>query len=312
MAVVYQSKDTAWKEILEAYFKEFIALCLPDLDKLIDWKQPYESLDKELLAITKEGLTEKRILDKLFQVYFRSGQEQWVLIHLEIQGQVEAQFPRRMLVYGYRIYDKYQKPVVSCAILTDQNPKWRPDHYEIALAGSRLRMDFRVVKLLDYAKSEVELEHSTNPFASVILSYLAATKVKRAPEAIRLQTKLSLTKRLYRKGYTKAQIIRLYIFIDWLIHLPKAFEIEYRETVYQWEENNMAYISSIERFGIQKGLQQGRQEGEYALLLRQLQRKFHGVPADYRQKLEKADVETLLKWGERLIDASTLEEVFHD
>ncbi len=66
MAVVYQSKDTAWKEILEAYFKEFIALCLPDLDKLIDWKQPYESLDKELLAITKEGLTGKRILDKLF------------------------------------------------------------------------------------------------------------------------------------------------------------------------------------------------------------------------------------------------------
>ncbi|MDE3401222.1 MAG: hypothetical protein PWK00_09770, partial [Coxiella burnetii] len=25
MAVAYQSKDTAWKEILEAYFKEFIA-----------------------------------------------------------------------------------------------------------------------------------------------------------------------------------------------------------------------------------------------------------------------------------------------
>ncbi|MDE3399445.1 MAG: DUF4351 domain-containing protein, partial [Coxiella burnetii] len=100
------------------------------------------------------------------------------------------------------------------------------------------------------------------------------------------------------------------------IHLPKAFEIEYRETVYQWEENNMAYISSIERFGIQKGLQkglqQGRQEGEYALLLKLLQRKFHGVPADYRQKLEKADADTLLKWGERLLDANSLEEIFHD
>nr|WP_267256312.1 hypothetical protein [Coxiella endosymbiont of Ornithodoros maritimus] len=91
------------------------------------------------------------------------------------------------------------------------------------------------MKLLDYAKSELELEHSTNLFASVILSYLVATKVKDASEAIRLQTKLSLTKRLYRKDYTKAQIIRLCIFIDWLIHLPNAFEIEYRETVYQCE-----------------------------------------------------------------------------
>ncbi|MDE3400947.1 MAG: hypothetical protein PWK00_08270, partial [Coxiella burnetii] len=29
MAAVHQSNDTAWKEILEAYFKDFIELCLP-------------------------------------------------------------------------------------------------------------------------------------------------------------------------------------------------------------------------------------------------------------------------------------------
>ncbi|AML48079.1 hypothetical protein AYM02_01680 [Coxiella burnetii] len=325
MAAVHQSNDTAWKEILEAYFKDFIELCLPDLDKLIDWRQPWESLDKELLAITKDGATGKRVLDKLFRVYFTSGQEQWVLIHLEVQGQVQVRFPRRMLIYGYRLYDKYQKPIVSCAILTDQNANWRPDHYEIAVAGSRLRMDFRVVKLLDYADREVELEHSSNPFASVILSYLAALQIKQSPEELRLQMKLTLTKRLYRKGYTKEQIIRLYLFIDWVIHLLRALEIEYQETVYHWEvEEKMAYISTIERFGIQKGLQKGlqqgfeqglqkgKQEGEYMLLLKLLQRKFHVLPAVYCQKLEKADAETLLKWGERLLDADALEEIFQD
>ncbi|AIT62591.1 putative cytosolic protein [Coxiella burnetii str. Namibia] len=75
--------------------------------------------------------------------------------------------------------------------------------------------------------------------------------------------------------------------IDWLIHLPKAFEIEYRETVYQWEENNMAYISSIERFGIQKGLQQGRQEGEYALLLSYFSVSFMGYRRIIGKSLKK-------------------------
>lgn len=86
----------------------------------------------------------------------------------------------------------------------------------------------------------------------------------------------------------------------------------------------MAYISTIERFGIQKGLQKGlqqgfeqglqkgKQEGEYMLLLKLLQRKFHVLPAVYCQKLEKADAETLLKWGERLLDADALEEIFQD
>ncbi|ABX78006.1 DUF4351 domain-containing protein [Coxiella burnetii] len=341
MAVAHQAKDTAWKEILEAYFQKFIEFCLTDLYQLIAWEKSWESLDKELLAITKDSITGKRILDKLFRVYFKSGEEQWVLVHLEVQGERESGFAERMLIYGYRIYDRYQKPVVSCAILTDRNPNWRPNHYETEVAGSRLRIDFRVVKLLDYAKQEVELESSPNPFASVILSYLAALKVKRSPEAIRLQTKLSLTKRLYRKGYTKEQIIRLYVFVDWMIHLSEPLEIEYRETLYHWEkEKKMPYISTIERFGIQKGIQQGleqgiqqgiqqglqkglqqglqrglqkgRREGEYTLLLQLLQRKFPDLSTTYREKLDQADAETLLKWGERLLDAKTLEEIFNE
>src|SRR5258708_5484703 len=111
--------DTAWKEVLDAYVKDFIDFCLPDLSALIDWKKPAVSLDKELQAITKGTETGRRLLDKLFKVYLKDGSEQWVLIHIEVQGQKDEEFPKRMFTYWYRIYDKYQKPLVSCAILTD-------------------------------------------------------------------------------------------------------------------------------------------------------------------------------------------------
>ena len=48
----------------------------------------------------------------------------------------------------------------------------------------------------------------------------------------------------------------------------------------------------------------------YMLLLKLLQRKFYVLPSVYCQKLEQANAEMLLKWGERLLDTDALEEIF--
>jgi predicted transposase/invertase (TIGR01784 family) len=63
--------------------------------------------------------------------------------------------------------------------------------------------------------------------------------------------------------------------------------------------------------GMQKGIQQGFHAGEVALLLRQLKHRFHKIPAPYQKLIEEAKAETLLKWGERLLDAKRLEDVFN-
>src|SRR5829696_3798181 len=152
-------QDTAWKEVLDSYFKDLLDYCLPDLSTLINWDKSFTSLDKELQKITKESKIGQRLLDKLFKVYFKNGQEQWILIHIEIQAKKDKTFPERMFVYGYRIYDFYQRPIVSCAILTD-NSKWRPDNFEITCAGSYLKSKFLVIKLIDYRNQTRFLEES--------------------------------------------------------------------------------------------------------------------------------------------------------
>jgi predicted transposase/invertase (TIGR01784 family) len=61
--------------------------------------------------------------------------------------------------------------------------------------------------------------------------------------------------------------------------------------------------------GRQQGWQLGRQEGEAAVLLRQIERKF-GPPAEsVRARIAAADADTLLLWSERILTADFLEAV---
>src|SRR5262249_5202591 len=114
--------DSPWKEALEHFLGPFLAFFYPVIHDEIDWRRGYESLDKELQQITRDGGTGRRLADKLFKVWREDGSEAWLLIHIEVQGEPERAFPERMFVYSYRIYDRYRRPVVSLAVLCDDNP----------------------------------------------------------------------------------------------------------------------------------------------------------------------------------------------
>lgn len=293
--------DTAWKEILDTYFKDFIDYCLPELSKLIDWSRPWTFLDKELQAITKGTKVGKQLLDKLVKVFLKNGQEQWILVHIEIQGTPENDFPKRIFTYHYRIFDKYQQPVVSCVVLTDKNKNWRPDHYKVGLAGSYLSSEFLVIKLIDYRNKQAELETSTNIFANVILAQLAALDIQRKPAEERKHVKFALTKRLYEKGFNKKEISNLYKFIDWLIGLPKPLELEYMNKVYELEEDKkMTYITSAERLGIEKGRKEGVQKGIQKGMQKGMQKGIQkGIQKGRKEIIEKV-AKHLLEDGAKL------------
>jgi predicted transposase/invertase (TIGR01784 family) len=61
--------------------------------------------------------------------------------------------------------------------------------------------------------------------------------------------------------------------------------------------------------GRQEGLAEGIQKGEAALLLRQLEVRFGPLSEADRARLMEADADTLLRWGERILTATTLAEV---
>jgi hypothetical protein len=56
----------------------------------------------------------------------------------------------------------------------------------------------------------------------------------------------------------------------------------------------------------------GRQEGESAILVRQLQRRFGNLPAWASEKIAKAEPPALEEWSLRILDATTIESVLAD
>jgi len=75
---------------------------------------------------------------------------------------------------------------------------------------------------------------------------------------------------------------------------------------------HMQYITTAERIGIQKGRKECRQEGEVAMLLRLIARKFGPPTEPVRERIERADPETLVEWSDRILTAQTLAEVLDD
>ncbi|AHF01961.1 hypothetical protein THIAE_09510 [Thiomicrospira aerophila AL3] len=262
-----QDHDSPWKEALELRFPEFLALLFPNVFALIDWQREVTFLDKELQKILPNAQNGRTYADKLVQVYFLNGQSHWVLIHVEVQGEPEVDFAKRMYRYNYRIQDKYDKDVISLAVLTDTHKNFRPSCYEFTLGGCRILFEFPMVKLLDWQDRLDELHHSDNVFALIVAAQLHA-KLNKQP-AQKFDAKIRLTRLLYQRGYEKVQVIELLRLIDWMITLPHNLEIQCKQIVDQIEEEQqMAYMTSMERIA----MQEGRLEGKLEMALKMINR----------------------------------------
>jgi len=255
-------QDSPWKDAVEDFFEEFLLICFPDIHKDIDFSKGYEFRDKELQKITKRSKTGKRYADKLVKVYLHNGAERWLLIHIEIQGYEEKEFPERMFTYNYRIFDKYRKAVISLALLTDENPNFRPNEYGYAGWGFQMLCKYPVVKLIDYRDRLAELEASTNPFAIVVRAYL-----KTLETAGNVKERYSWKKRflleVYRRGMKREKLEAVLKFIDWIMELPDKQETKLVEEVKKIEEKTkMPHMLSAERLGMKKGLAEGFANGQ--------------------------------------------------
>jgi hypothetical protein len=249
--------DSPWKEALDAYFEPFLALLFPEVHRQIDWSRGYESLDKEFQQVVREAEIGRRYVDKLVKVWTKEGVECWVLIHVEVQTTRDADFPQRMYVYNYRVFDRYNRPVASLAVLADDDPDWRPTDFHNDLFGCQAGIRFPAVKLLDFAAHEAMLEASDNPFAQVVLAHLKAQETHGDP-AGRHAWKVRLVRNLYERGFSPKDVRELFRVIDWLMELPPPLqEVFWQDMDKIQEENRMPFITTPERVGHRRGLREG-------------------------------------------------------
>jgi hypothetical protein len=301
--------DSPWKDILEQYLEAFLQFFFPTLHAQVDWSRGYEFLDKELQKVVREAVTKSRRVDKLVKVWLKNQEEVFLYIHVEIQGQVEANFAQRMFIYHYRLYDRYGAQVMSLAILRDDRADWQPQHYSYENFGCELSFRFPIVKLLNYNQQWADLERSHNPFAHVVRVHLKGLETQTNPQQ-RLDWKIKLYQSLCESHYQPQKILELFRFLDWVLVLPEPLTIKFDKFVQQYEEaKSMRYVTSIERLGIQRGIQQGIQQGILQTaredVIKVLQIRFPKVPEQLINQINQLEAQEKLS---QLLEVAVLSQ----
>lgn len=178
-----------------------------------------------MTKIIKTASVGGRIVDKLVKVYLQNGEEKSLLIHIEVQSYREENFPERMFIYNYRIYDRYRREVISLALLADADENYRPNQFRIARWGFECKFKFPVIKLLDYGDKFEALRSQKNPFAMVLRGYLKTLDTIGNNQQ-RFSWKKRFLMELYRSGMNRETILGVYKFIDWVMELPEELEDE--------------------------------------------------------------------------------------
>jgi hypothetical protein len=144
----------------------------------------------------------------------------------------------------------------------------------------------------------------------VVLAHLKALETQKEP-LTRSQWKLRLVKGLYDRNWKAKDIRRLFRLIDWIMTLPQQLEREFRQSVYDFEqEKRMPYVTSIERLAKEEGREEGFKDGLRESIAMLLESRFGEAGRKLGRKVRSIrDLELLRALPEKVFSAQSLADV---
>ena len=286
-----------------------------------DWVQhlDFDSLEKVSGTYVADDLRERED-DVIWKV--RWGQD-WLYVYLliEFQSTVDRYMAIRILVYLGLLYQDLVRtgslaaegrlPPVLPIVLYNGSRRWDApvDVADLVvpmpggLESYRPRLKYFLLDEGRYADSELaplrnlaaalfRMENSRTPQdVEQVLAALAAWL--QAPEQTSLRRAFTVwLKRVFLPG--KLPGVELGSIND-----LQEVQSMLAERVTEWTEEWK-----------QQGRKEGLKEGEAAMLIRLLELRFGGIDETTQARIRRADAETLLLWGERVLTAASLAEVF--
>ena len=317
----------------DLFFKELLARPEVQRDFVAHYLPPtvVAALDLATLEATKDSFVDPELRahysDLLFRVDIRTGGPAFLYLLFEHKSRPDRFARFQLLRYTVRIWEDWRRnhsrkslPPVLPVLFYHGRSRWKiSTHFlDLVACPEELRPylpDFvhHLCDLSTYSDSELRGE-------AVLRAGLLALKHVFDPDlGVRLPEIVGLFRDVAR---SPTGLAALEAVLRYLTSATDAFdEPALRQALdqalptlggtimptlmEQWTER-------ARQQGVQQGIQQGQTQGEAALLVRQLERKFTRLPAKYRTRVEAADAHTLLRWGERILTAQTLKEVFED
>jgi hypothetical protein len=290
------SHDQNFKNLILDYPREALALFAATEAAGVSAQARITPVRQEQL---QERLGERfRELDVPLLVEWPNGEREAILFVLEEESDARRFSIHRLVHYCLDLAELLQSErVVPVVIFLREAAQVV---YRLRLGGDRhVYLDFCYLRC---ALAELPFERyrdSDNLVARLTLPsmrYPPQRKVEVYAQAVRGLTALELD---------PERRLKYLDFIDIYAALDDNERVQY-ERDYPEEAQTMSRFA--ERFR-QEGMQQGMQQDEARVLVQLLRLKFGELPDEVRRRIDQADERTLLRWSERVLSASGLDEV---
>jgi len=254
---------------LKAAFEETFAFLLQfffkDAEKIFDLQRGFTFMDKELRELFPE-LEKKggsRQADMLVKVFLLDGTEKWILVHIEIQEKYQADFPKRMFKYFYRILDRFEVSVAAIAVFTG-NKKPSISYYADEMLGTKLVYEYNSYHILD--NTEAQLLAMDNPFALVVLAAQKALFANKIAEEELSASRLAIAKALIQsKKFNHSKIETFLYFLKSYLHIENPeinINFDKQIDVLTNKKNAMGILETIKMFEREEGEKIGEEKGK--------------------------------------------------
>jgi predicted transposase/invertase (TIGR01784 family) len=279
-------------------------------------------LDPDSLRIVKDSFLDADLnahySDILYRVGLRDGGEAFVCVLFEHKSYVEPLVGLDLLRYELRVWEDVLKatpqpatlPVIIPLVVYHGRSRWTvPTRFDAllpaptALQGYVPKFEYTLIDLSAWRDEDIRGQVILQ-VALRLFKYIFQPDLRQ-----RLPGILGLLRDLVQQ---RTGLEYLYTVLRYLSQATdRLTPADLRQAVKQaFLPRGDDVMPTIAEQWVMEGMEKGRPQGQASLLKRQLKRRFGTLPPAVETKLDQADQAQLEVWGEQLLDAKTLEEVF--
>lgn len=302
--------DQTFKDLLQAFFGDFLRLFFPEMARGLRLGAA-TFLDKEVFTDLPRG--EERRLDLIARVRTREGDEELVLVHVEVESRSRRGFAARMHEYYMALRLRHRCPVFPIELVLTRAGGGldRPIHREEVLGEEVSVFRYWRVGLPKLEGSEyVGTGNSLAPALAALM---------RPGTPTRAEWKTRCLQELARVRVDEARRRLLVDCVETYLALSTREEAEFerllgRESNKELRHMRKSWMEQIEERGEQRGEARGKALGELRAkretLVTLMRAKFGALPARVAKKVSVIEnrrrLDTLLR---RILTARTLADM---
>jgi len=300
-------------QLIEELIREFVPEpWVKDLD--------FSTLERVNATYVSAGLKRSEG-DMVWKLRRRDGTPVYVYLLIEFQSRNERFMAVRLMSYVASLYldliDRKELapggrlPLVIPLVVYNGVRRWRAplelseliEPVEPAAEAYLPRLLYRVIDQGTYAPEDLEKREGL----TALLFWLKSQGAK-GPRRVHSRLR-KLLARADDPALYRAVLVWLYVEARQdPSRIPEILSLE--EFSDMWAKTFEKFEREVREEGWKAGERQGEKQGEARLLLRLLERKFGPLDARTRARIRRAGPDRLLAWGERVLTAECLEEVF--